>query len=125
MSKPWLKFYDEAVSDELSVPSLTIPDLLKNATANHAKQTACVFAGARMNYEQINDHVDKLASALHGLGVGKGDRVAIMMPNCPQAIIAYYATLSLGAVTVMTNPLYVERELEHQWHNRWLRLNRP
>ena len=115
MSKPWLKFYDEAVSDELSVPPLTIPDLLENATNNHPKQTACVFAGARMNYEQINQQVEKLASALHDLGVSKGERVAIMMPNCPQAIIAYYATLSLGAVTVMTNPLYVERELEHQW----------
>jgi long-chain acyl-CoA synthetase len=73
--------------------------------------------GTRMNYGQLKQQVEKLAVALHGLGVRKGDRVAIMLPNCPQTVIAYYATLSLGAVTVMTNALYVERELEYQWGN--------
>jgi long-chain acyl-CoA synthetase len=117
MSKPWLKFYDPEVPAELVIPPLTIPDLLRHATANHPKHTATVFMGARMNYNQLKQQVDKLAAALHDLGVRKGDRVAIMLPNCPQTIIAYYATLSLGAVTVMTNPLYVERELEYQWGN--------
>ncbi len=115
MSKPWLKFYDEEVPDKLIIPSLTIPDLLRKAADNYAGQTATVFMGARLNYGQLKREVDKLAAGLHELGVRKGDRVAIMMPNCPQTLIAYYATLSLGAVTVMTNPLYVERELEHQW----------
>jgi long-chain acyl-CoA synthetase len=71
--------------------------------------------GARMNYGQLKQQTDKLAMAMRNLGIGKGDRVAIMLPNCPQTIIAYYATLSLGAISVMTNPLYVERELEYQW----------
>lgn len=115
MQKPWLNFYDKEVPKELNIPPLTIPDLLNNAAEKHPKHTACVYMGARMTYSQLKEHVDRLAVALQQLGVSKGDRVAIMMPNCPQAIIAYYATLSLGAVTVMTNPLYVERELEHQW----------
>ncbi|NJN97606.1 MAG: long-chain fatty acid--CoA ligase [Anaerolineales bacterium] len=115
MSKPWLKFYDAEVPAELVIPPLTIPDLLRQATQNYPKHTATIFMGARLNYNQMKQQADKLAAALYALGVRKGDRVAIMLPNCPQAIMAYYATLSLGAVTVMTNPLYVERELEHQW----------
>jgi long-chain acyl-CoA synthetase len=117
MSKPWLKFYDPEVPAELAIPPLTIPDLLRHAVEKHPKHTATVFMGARLNYSQLKQQVDKLAAALHDLGVRKGDRVAIMLPNCPQTIIAYYATLSLGAVTVLTNPLYVERELEYQWGN--------
>jgi long-chain acyl-CoA synthetase len=115
MLKPWLKFYDAEVPAELVIPPLTIPDLLCHAAEKHPKHTATVFMGARMNYSQLKQQVDKLAAALHDLGIGQGDRVAIMLPNCPQTIIAYYATLSLGAVSVMTNPLYVERELEYQW----------
>ena len=115
MSKPWLTFYDDEVPDNLTIPALTISDLLDNAARNYPKQTAIIYLGTRISYEQLKQQVDKLAAALHHMGIRKGDRVAIMMPNCPQTIIAYYAVLSLGAVTVMTNPLYVVRELEHQW----------
>jgi long-chain acyl-CoA synthetase len=115
MPKPWLEFYDADVPDELNIPPLTLPDLLTSAAQKYPKQIACVFMGARLTYGQLKEQVDKLAASLHTLGVGRGDRVAIMLPNCPQTIIAYYATLSLGAAAVMTNPLYVERELEHQW----------
>jgi long-chain acyl-CoA synthetase len=121
-TKPWLKFYDAQVPAELTIPPLTIPDLLRQAAARYPGQTALAFLGARLNYGQLKQQVDKLAAALHHLGIGKGDRVAIMLPNCPQAVMAYYATLSLGAVTVMTNPLYVERELEHQWGNAGIKL---
>jgi long-chain acyl-CoA synthetase len=115
MSKPWLNFYDAEVPAELIIPPLTLPDLLQNAAKKYPKQIATVYLGARMTYGQLKQQVDKFAASLHQLGVRKGDRVAIMMPNCPQTMIAYYATVSLGAVTVMTNPLYVERELEFQW----------
>lgn len=70
--------------------------------------------GARLTYA-LWDQILRFAGALSQVGVKPGDRVAIMLPNCPQAIIAYYATLWLGAVVVMTNPLYVEREMEFQW----------
>ncbi|MCB0193184.1 MAG: long-chain fatty acid--CoA ligase [Anaerolineae bacterium] len=117
MSKPWLQFYDKQVPTELTVPHLTLPESLTNAAKNHPKQTALVYLGARIQYRQLKNEVDGLAAALYALSVKPGDRVGIMMPNCPQAVIAYYATLSLGAMTVMTNPLYVERELEHQWRD--------
>lgn len=117
MSKPWLKFYDKQVPLELHIPPLTLPELLRNSVKGYPKQTALVFMGNRMSYTQLGQETDKLASALYEFGIRQGDRVAIMMPNCPQAVIAYYAVLSLGAVTVMTNPLYVERELEHQWRD--------
>lgn len=121
MSKPWLKFYDAEVPDELVIPRLTIPDLLRNAAKKYPNQTATVFLGARLSYAHLKQDVDKLTAGLFDLGIRQGDRVAIMFPNSPQAIIAYYATLSLGAVTVMTNPLYVERELEYQWGDAGVR----
>ncbi len=115
MSNPWLKFYDADVPRTLAIPPLTIPDLLNNAAEKYPNQTATVFMGARLTYAQLKQQVDKLAANLYDLGIRRGDRIAIMFPNTPQAIIAYYATLSLGAVAVMTNPLYVERELAYQW----------
>lgn len=122
MSKPWLRFYDADVPAELIIPPVTLPDLLKNAAETYPAQTATVFMGARLSYRQLKQQVDRLAAALHAQGVQPGDRVAIMLPNCPQTLIAYYATLSLGAVTVMTNPLYVERELAHQWGDAGVKL---
>ena len=124
MSKPWLQFYDKQVPTELTVPHLTLPESLTNAAKNHPKQTALVYLGARIQYRQLKNEVDGLAAALYALSVKPGYRVGIMMPNCPQAVIAYYATLSLGAMTVMTNPLYVERELEHQWRDAGVEIGR-
>jgi long-chain acyl-CoA synthetase len=122
MAKPWLKFYDAEVPAELDIPPLTIPDLLQNAAQRYPQQTATIYLEARLTYAQLKLQVAKLAASLHDLGVRKGDRVAIMLPNCPQTMIAYYATLSLGAVTVMTNPLYVERELAYQWGNSGVKM---
>jgi long-chain acyl-CoA synthetase len=115
MDRPWFKFYDEGVPHTLEVPPITVPDFLRESAQKYPSQVATVFMGARLTYRQLKERVDRFAAGLMDLGVRKGDRVSIMLPNCPQAIIAYYATLSLGAVAVMTNPLYVERELEHQW----------
>ncbi len=115
MDRPWLKFYDEGVPHTLEYPPITVPEFLRDSARHFPSQVATVFLGARLTYRQLEAQVNRLAGQLHTLGVGKGERVAIMLPNCPQAVIAYYATLSLGAIAVLTNPLYVERELEHQW----------
>jgi long-chain acyl-CoA synthetase len=115
MDCPWLRFYDEGVPPTIEVPPITVPEFLREAARRFPSQVATLFLGARLTYHQLQAQVDCLAGQLHKMGVGKGDRVAIMLPNCPQTIIAYYATLALGAVAVLTNPLYVERELEHQW----------
>jgi len=115
MERPWLKFYDEGVPHTLTLPDITIPDYLRRAATHHPDHPATVFLGARLTYRQLLQKVERLASVLQQLGVQKGDRVGIVLPNCPQMVIAYYATLWVGGVTVLTNPLYVERELEHQW----------
>ena len=115
MKRPWLEFYDDGVPHTLEYPSITVPEYLYQSAQRYPSQVATMFLGSRLTYRQLKAQVDHLAGQLHAMGVRKGDRVAIMLPNCPQTVIAYYATLSLGAVTVLTSPLYVERELEHQW----------
>ena len=88
--------------------------LLDDAAAAFPTTTALAFLGSRISYRDLKDSVDRFATALTGLGVGKGDRVAVVLPNCPQNVITTYAALRLGAVVVQHNPLYTERELEHQ-----------
>ena len=111
----WHRHYDQSVPPSLVYEPLVLPERLERSAAAYPDATAIVFLGSRLTYAQLKDQVDRLATALAGLGVGKGTRVAIHLPNLPQTVIAYYATLSLGGQVVMTNPLYVERELEHQW----------
>ncbi len=115
VERPWLKFYDEDVPRTLEYVPVTIPDFLRSSAQRFPRHPALVFLGRRITYGELRSTVERAAYALYRLGVRKGDRVAIMLPNSPQTVIAYYATLSLGAVAVLTNPLYVERELEHQW----------
>jgi long-chain acyl-CoA synthetase len=115
MDRPWYRFYDKGVPHSLNYPEITVPHFLRHSADRHPDQIATLFLGARLTYQELKGQVDRFAAGLHHLGVRHGDRVAIMLPNCPQTLIAYYATLSLGAVAVLTNPLYVERELIHQW----------
>lgn len=78
--------------------------------------------GAKISYGTLLDHCYRFANALLKLGVGKGERIAVMLPNCPQSVIAYYGTLLMGGIVVMTNPLYMPRELEHQLKDADVRL---
>ena len=114
-ARVWHQFYDSAVPSGLSFASLTLPEMLERSAAAYPDTVAIEFLGSRLTYRQLKGDVDRLATALAALGVSPGTRVAIHLPNLPQTVIAYYATLSLGAQVVMTNPLYVEREIEHQW----------
>lgn len=112
--KPWLKSYPQQVPPTLSYPDEPLYSLLQRAASGCGDVTATVFYGARLSYRQLYDQARRLASGLQALGVRKGDRVAVMLPNCPQAIIAYYGALMAGAVVVMVNPIYTPRELKHQ-----------
>ncbi len=114
-ARVWHQFYDSAVPSGLSYASLTLPEMLERSAAAYPDTVAIEFLGSRLTYRRLKGDVDRLATALAALGVTPGTRVAIHLPNLPQTVIAYYATLSLGAQVVMTNPLYVEREIEHQW----------
>ncbi|MEM7034046.1 MAG: AMP-binding protein, partial [Chloroflexota bacterium] len=96
MDRPWFQFYDEGIPRtlDLSVPDITVPDFLSSTAQQHPKQIATVFMGARLNYQRLHQKVKRLAGALHALGIQKGDRVGIILPNCPQMVISYYAVLS-------------------------------
>ncbi len=113
--RPWLQHYDRGVPRAVTFEDVTLPLFLERVAATHPDQTAVVFLNGRLSYRELKDQVDRLATALAALGVAKGSRVAIQLPNLPQTVIAYYATLRLGAQTVLTNPLYTTREMEHQW----------
>ncbi|UCG11426.1 MAG: long-chain fatty acid--CoA ligase, partial [Deltaproteobacteria bacterium] len=116
-TKVWHQFYDKGVPFEIDLPQDPLHVRLENTTREFPHVTATEFVGARLTYQQLGDQVNRFAASLSRLGVKPGDRVAIMLPNCPQTIIAYYAALSLGAVVVMTNPMYVEREMIHQFND--------
>ncbi len=113
----WHKLYDKGVPTSYEFKDVSVPQLLERSAATNGDSTALVFMNGRLSYRQLKQDVDRLATALATLGAGRDTRVAIQLPNLPQTVIAYYAALSLGAQVVMTNPMYVEREIEHQWND--------
>ncbi len=115
MDRIWHRSYDPGVPSSREYPETCLPQILENNAKLFADSIATDFYGARLTYRQLWDHVLRLANGLKQMGVGEGTKVAIMLPNSPQCVIAYYASLWLGATVIMTNPLYVERELVHQW----------
>lgn len=115
MDRVWYKHYDPRIPHSLEYPEECLPLALQKNALSFPETIASEFFGARLTYAALWNQILCFADALSRLGVKPGDKVAIMLPNCPQAIIAYYAALWLGAVVVMTNPLYVEREMEFQW----------
>ena len=119
MEKIWLKHYDPGVPETIDYPRLTLQQLLEESANRFPKQTAIIFPGAfddeyLMSYRDLAEKSNRLANALVDLGVKKGDRVALLLPNCPQFVITYYAVLKVGGIVVATNPLYSPREIEFQ-----------
>ena len=112
--RPWLRSYPEGVPADHDFPSVPLTRLLDDAAASYPTATALVFLGTRITYRELKEQVDSFAAVLARLGVTKGDRVALVLPNCPQNVIAFYATLRLGAIVVENNPLYTEAEMVHQ-----------
>ncbi|WP_219835241.1 long-chain fatty acid--CoA ligase [Paenibacillus sp. R14(2021)] len=111
---PWLRSYPGEVAPSVDIPNMSISGLLLQAAASYPANEALHFFGKTYTYKGLLAAAQRMAAGLQANGIGSGDRVAIMLPNCPQAVIAYFGVLLAGAVVVMTNPLYVERELEHQ-----------
>ncbi|MGH8868809.1 MAG: AMP-binding protein [Actinomycetes bacterium] len=112
--RPWLRWYPAGIPPEIDVPDVPLTRLLDDAAEQFPRRTAIAFFGRTMTYRRLVDHVDRFASALSDVGVRRGDRVALVLPNCPQAVISFYAVLRLGAVVVQHNPLYTVPELHHQ-----------
>ena len=111
---PWVKFYEPGIPPNLTYPESTLGNVLAQTASKYPGHTALLFFGRKITYAELDGLVNRFANALTGLGVKKGDRIALMLPNIPQMVIAYYGTLRLGAIAVATNPLYLEHELEVQ-----------
>ncbi|KGQ21397.2 long-chain-fatty-acid--CoA ligase [Thermus filiformis] len=111
--KPWHAHYDQGVPLEAPSPWL-LTDLLRESVRRYPKRVALEFLGRRLTYEALWREVEAFAQGLQARGVQKGTRVAIMLPNSPQFVIAFYGTLLAGGVAVNTNPMYTPRELRHQ-----------
>jgi long-chain acyl-CoA synthetase len=111
---PWLAKYDTGVPKSLIYPESPIQSILEGAAKRAPDRIAIEFLGLTMNYASLLENARRFANSLEAMGVKKGDRVAIMLPNCPQFIIAFFGSMMLGAVVVNTSPLYVARELEQQ-----------
>ncbi len=125
MEKPWLQFYDEGVPASIDYPQVDLWTLLSDSIKNYPDQVAVRMIlkylplgfklGVKMTYKELADKVDRLATAMAGMGIKKGDRVAVQIPNSPGTVIAFLATVRLGAIVVNTNPIYTPREMEHQF----------
>jgi long-chain acyl-CoA synthetase len=113
-NRPWFKHYDPGVPQTIEFPEVPVFGLLEEAAKKHPDSACTIFKGATLTYKEVNELTDRLAAGLAKLGVKKGDRVGIFMPNTPQFVIAYFAILKTGGVVVATNPLYTKREIEHQ-----------
>jgi long-chain acyl-CoA synthetase len=112
--RPWLKCYDAGVPQHIDYPPVPLFYFLEEAAKKYPNAPCTIFKGAKISYREMNELTDRLAAGLASLGVKKGDRVGIFMPNTPQFVLAYFAILKIGAVVVATNPLYSSREIEHQ-----------
>ncbi|MDG6982589.1 MAG: long-chain fatty acid--CoA ligase [Nitrososphaerota archaeon] len=114
LERPWLK---AKVGERYSVPRPRVRPLyalLTDSAKLHPENRCLHYQGRDFTYAEVDDLSSRFASALAGLGVKKGDRVAVFLPNIPQLVIAYFGILKVGGMVVMCNPVYKERELEHQ-----------
>ncbi len=111
--KPWLEHYDQEVPQAPTYPELSLDDLVEQIVRQDSQRIALIFMGKRLSYAELWGYVEKLSAALHEEGVAEGERVALLLPNCPQFVMSYYALLRLGATVVPINPLSTETELLH------------
>lgn len=117
MKKPWLKSYEKGVPESIQYEEITMPEILDRSAQGYPDRKALIFQGFELTYRELKDMVDRFATCLADFGIRQGDSVAILLPNLIPCVAAYYAIMKLGAVTVMNNPLYSDRELEHQFND--------
>ncbi len=125
MDKPWIKSYEPGVPATLTYPSESLYAMFRESARKYSDKTAVKFLlryaagnrltiGGKMSYRELQEAVDAFAGGLYELGVRKGDRVAVMLPNSPQFIIAFLGAMKIGAIVVNVNPTYTSPELKHQ-----------
>ncbi len=98
-------------------PKTTLPELLEQTAAKSPNHTALIYFGGKISYGRLLDHVNRLAAGLQAIDVKKGDRVALMMPNCPQFVVSYFGAMQAGAIVTATSSMYTAREVAHQWND--------
>ncbi|MBS1250606.1 MAG: Long-chain-fatty-acid--CoA ligase [Chloroflexi bacterium] len=113
-NKPWLDRYDEGVPQSIDYPEVPLFHFLEESARKYPDQPCTIFKGAKISYSEMDALTNRLAAGLASLGIEKGDRVGLFMPNTPQFLLAYFAVLKIGGVVVATNPMYTAREIEHQ-----------
>ncbi|TMR41932.1 long-chain fatty acid--CoA ligase [Actinomadura geliboluensis] len=113
-SMPWRRRYPAGVPGDLDIPDVPVTRLLDDAADRYPRKPALIFFGRRLSYRELREAADRFADGLHRLGVQPGDRVALILPNCPQMVIAFYGVLRRGAIAVQHNPLYTEEEMLRQ-----------
>ena len=107
--RPWVRSYADGVSADIPPVIGSLVDMVERSIQRHAKAVALEFFGRETTYRELGDQISRAAEGLRRLGVRKGDRVALVLPNCPQHVVAFYAVLRLGAIVVEHNPLYTPR----------------
>ncbi|MEK6374121.1 MAG: long-chain fatty acid--CoA ligase [Acidobacteriota bacterium] len=110
-ARPWIDHYDYWVRPHMNYPRRPLGDILRMTAADVPDRPATAFLGAQLTWGEVKDRSDRLATALARMGIAKGDRVGILLPNCPQYGLAAFAILRLGAIVVNVNPLYTPREI--------------
>ena len=114
VTRPWHKFYDSGVPDHLAYPAVPLFSFLEESARKVPEKPCTIFKGTVITFREMNEATDHLANALAGLGIHKGDRVGIFLPNVPQFVMAYFGILKAGGVVVATNPANAPPEIEHQ-----------
>lgn len=120
--RPWLASYEDGVPEKIDYEETCLPDFLERSASQFPDRMALNFQGFSLTFHQLKEMVDRFAGVLDSFGVRRGDRVALLLPNLIPCVAAYYGAMKIGAVVVMNNPLYSDRELEHQFNDSGSRL---
>ena len=115
--QPWKKHYQGHIPSKMDFKEIFLPDYLLKSVQNFPDKAALIFQGYVVTYKELQDMVNRFAACLKSFGIQKGDSVAILLPNTIQCVVSYYATIKLGGIVVMNNPLYAGPELEHQFND--------
>lgn len=115
--KPWLASYEKGVEERIQFKEMCITEFLDESVKKFPDRTALIFQGYQITYRQLDEMINRFAAALTDFGIKQGDSVAILLPNLIPCVAAYYAILKIGGIAVMNNPLYSDRELEHQFND--------
>src|SRR3954453_14418845 len=105
--KPWVRVYEGCASPETEIYEGSLTDFFRSSLQEHHDEVALTFYGTTFDFARLGTLTEKMAASLAAQGVKKGDRVALMLPNCPQYIISFFATVRLGAIATQLNPMYI------------------